>query len=141
MGYEADVVGMIRIRQVYSRNGRNYVAITVPTGIMDLFGWQPGDRLWYYPTTNKGLMMVKVQHSMELMPAFDPLAMPKAKAVRGPRPGSRLEQGLLAEQALSEATDRLVEHQRKQKPSPDAAYTKPSRGKYRKLAAAARRRR
>lgn len=109
MGYQADVVGMVRIRQIYSRKGRNYVAITIPTGIMDLWGWEPGDRLWYYPTKNKGLMMVKVQHSMELMPQFDESAMPDAKPVRGPRPGSLEARALEIEQEVDAMASSLAQ--------------------------------
>jgi hypothetical protein len=92
MAREGSRTGTVKIRQVYSKEGRNYCALTIPIVIMDLMGWAPGDVLAFYPTDSggvKGLGLVRQADWMtSLMPDFDREAVANVTRKRGPRPGS-----------------------------------------------------
>lgn len=88
-----NAVGVLVLKQVYSRAGHNYFAITIPTGIIDALHWEPGMLLQYYPTKDGGMKLINVHEAMKVLDAieFRPEAVTAPKEVRGPRPGSFAE--------------------------------------------------
>lgn len=84
-------VGTILLRQVYSRLGRNYYAITVPAGIIEVLGWEPGILLHYYPTKDNAMKIISVAELTARDKEFDVAKTPQPKQERGPREGSFAE--------------------------------------------------
>lgn len=100
-------VGTILLRQVYSRLGRNYYAITVPAGIVEVLGWKPGILLHYYPTKDNAVKFISVADLTARDREFDVAKTPQPKEERGPRTGSFAEIQANADRKLAAIEESL----------------------------------
>lgn len=83
--------GQVRIRQVYSRRGKSYCAITLPIATMKLLKWEPGQLLSYYPTTKGGLGFILATDLLNQLDDFDEAGSvreSKGEPWKEPREGS-----------------------------------------------------
>jgi hypothetical protein len=109
----SQVVGQLKIRQVYSRRGENYCAISMPPAIMRLLGWGPGDMLQYFPTTDGGMKIIPLNQVMNNIAEYDEeAARIKPRELRGPRPDSLAERELEIERQTEGLIRQLSESQR-----------------------------
>lgn len=99
-------VGVLVLKQVYSRMGHNYCAITIPTGILDVLGWEPGILLTYYPTKDRAMKLIAVTDSNG-DPEFDPNRIATSKPFRAPRPGSFAESQAVVDTKVAGMFQRL----------------------------------
>lgn len=101
-----NAVGVLVLKQIYSRLGHNYMGITIPTGIVDALGWEPGMLLQYYPTKDFGMKLIAVAEAIKDK-EFEPRLTAETKPVRGPRPGSLAERQVEVDTKVSKMLDRL----------------------------------
>lgn len=89
--------GQVRIRQVYSRRGKSYCAITLPIAAMKLLKWMPGQILTYYPTKRGGLGFVLATDLLMGLGDFDPSVgerEARGEEWKGPRENSYQERSV-----------------------------------------------
>lgn len=106
MPRDAQLMGFVKLRQIYSRSGHNYVAMTVPIGVARFLGWKPGTFLSFHITKDGGL---KLMPQTTLVPVFDdihPGTIAGGDDVRGPRPGSVAARELEVSDHLEEMIER-----------------------------------
>lgn len=60
MSRASNAIGALKLRQVYSREGKPYFAVTVPRAVMELLGWQPGEMLTFWPASDGTLRYGKL---------------------------------------------------------------------------------
>lgn len=82
-------IATVKIRQIYSRNGKVYCCVTMPTRVMTAYGWKPGDFLVAYPTKGRALKFV---HQEDVAPPdYDRSFKPGPDDLKPPKPGSWAE--------------------------------------------------
>lgn len=83
--------GVVKIRQVYSRAGYNYYAVTLSRGLIEALGWTGGMYLMFYPTKDGGVKFLPRDRVSDVFEDVDTEAIKasgQAVPERGPRPGS-----------------------------------------------------
>lgn len=131
--------GFLRLRQVYSRAGHNYCAISMPAGLMDYLGWQPGTMLFYYPTKDGGMMLMPEEAAMKGFPNYDVESESAPDKLRRARPGSIAEREEIVDQELrnmegelDEITRNLTKAQREEREAVDEKVRRSAKKKTRR---------
>lgn len=109
MSRESKAIGAVMLRQVWSKAGRNYFAVTMSNAAVELLGWRPGEMLNMWPASDG---------TMRYNRLGEPMTDVHEKAhnfqtVRGTRPGSIEERELEVEQTMTKLAESMARRAKK----------------------------